>query len=159
MTELQGRILSDEKILALSWKQPFASMMLYGKIETRGWITKYRGLVLICASKKDYNFDQVYNIAGERQVFRITDILTRINGHYLNNYRSGMAIAIGELIDCRPMKPEDEDACFVKYYDDLYCHIYKNVCPINPFTWKGKQRWTEVTSEQRKSININLNFK
>jgi len=32
-------LFNEETILALSWKQPFATAMLYGKIETRVWNT------------------------------------------------------------------------------------------------------------------------
>jgi hypothetical protein len=45
----------NQEIRALTWKEPYASLMLHGKIETRTWYTKYRGLVLICAGLKHYN--------------------------------------------------------------------------------------------------------
>ena len=48
-----------EPIKALSWKQPYASLMLKGKIETRSWPTNYRGLVLICASKAPYSIKEI----------------------------------------------------------------------------------------------------
>jgi hypothetical protein len=75
---------------------------------------------------------------------------------------SGMAIATGVLTDCREMRPKDEDATFVKYRQpwieeregkdgrirklsrQLYCHIYKDVSPIEPFIWRGSQGWSEV---------------
>lgn len=41
-------------IRALSTKQPYASLMLHGKVETRTWDSKYLGWVLICASKQAY---------------------------------------------------------------------------------------------------------
>lgn len=144
----------EQKLRALSWKQPYAELMLHGKIETRTWNTNYRGWVLICASKVGYNFNQVYNISGGNQTPRITDILGRNNDHWLNNYRSGMAIAIGRLIDCRPMVKEDEDKCFVEYFNDLYCHIYEDVKAIEPFEWKGSQGWREVPDEIKTQIKF-----
>lgn len=41
-------------VKALSLWEPWASLMRYGvkKIETRSWSTGYRGLLLICASKR-----------------------------------------------------------------------------------------------------------
>ena len=152
--ELQKIFTPDQKLLALSWKQPFAELMLYGKIETRVWKTNYRGWVLICASKKGFNFNQVFDIAGGKQCQRITTILGRNNDHWYNLYRSGIAIAIGRLIDCRPMTKTDEDKCFVQYYADLFCHIYDNVQAINPFIWKGSQGWKEVLPEIKNKIKI-----
>ena len=122
-------------MLALSWKEPFATLMLHGKIETRTWSTNYRGLVLICASKTPYNNKQLINIVGrDYSIISLGNTL-------------GKAIAIGELVDCRKMKPEDEDLCFVKYRPDLFCHVYKNVRAIKPIPFKGKQRWSKLDDE------------
>ena len=147
-----GSFTTDQKLLALSWKQPYAELMLHGKIETRTWQTKYRGWVMICASKTGYNFNQVHGIAGDKQIVRITEALGRNNDHYLNNYRAGIAIAIGRLIDCRPMRKDDEDKCFVEFYPDLFCHVYDNVKAIKPIIWKGTQGWKEVTEDIKKQI-------
>lgn len=157
----------NEKILALSWKQPFASLMLHGKIETRVWPTNYRGLVLICASLKPYSDTQILNICGKEQYLHAHKTL---NG---NSGLPGHAIAIGKLVHCRPMVKEDEDKCFVEYQEPwlatdkngiltkkaamgiktkLWCHIYEDVKPIEPFPWSGTQGWKEVTEEQKKQI-------
>jgi hypothetical protein len=137
-------LFGNEKMLALSWKQPFAELMLHGKIETRVWSTNYRGLVLICASKKGYGLEECFNIAGNNQMVRITNVLGRNNDHFLNNYQAGIAIAVGRLVNCRPMKKEDENLAFVEYYPDLFCHVYENVKAIKPFEWKGCQGWKKV---------------
>jgi len=130
---------------ALSFKQPFASLMLKGKIETRTWSTKYRGAVLICASKKGYTCAEVDIICGRckiDEVLRSQDLL------------KGKAIAVGELVDCRPMTKEDEDACYVKYQEGLFCHVYKYVVEIEPFDWKGSQGWKTLTQGQIKQITF-----
>lgn len=57
----------------------------------------------------------------------------------------GYAIAIGKLIDCRPMTKDDEEKCFVKYSPNLFCHVYENVRPIKPIIWKGVQGWKIVS--------------
>jgi len=147
-------LFENEVIRALSWKQPYAEMMLHGKIETRTWNTNYRGLVLICASKKGYNFNQVYSIAGDKQILRITDVLGRNNDHWYGLHRSGIAIAVGRLIDCRPMRKEDEDKCFVEFHPDLYCHVYEDVKEIKPFDWKGSQGWKKLDEETIKKITL-----
>lgn len=144
----------SDKLLALSWKQPFAELMLHGKIETRTWSTKYRGWVLICASKSGYNFNQVHNIAGDRQIVRITEKLRRNFSPFVSHRRAGVAIAVGKLVDCRPMKEEDEDRCFVQFHPDLYCHIYEGVTPIDPFPWKGTQGWKEVDIAIKNQIKL-----
>ena len=144
----------NEKVMALSWKQPFAELMLHEKMETRTWHTKYRGWVLICASKQGYNFNQVHAIAGDKQIVRITDFLGRNNDHWLQHYRSGIAIAIGKLVDCRKMKKEDEDKCFVSYTPNLFCHLYENVKEISPLAWKGCQGWKQLSENDKLSIIV-----
>lgn len=141
-----NEILS-EKLLALSWKQPFGLLMLNDKIETRTWSTNYRGLVLICTSKKTYSDEQLFNITGPKQFERIMYFTTASK-----NLEIGKAIAIGRLIDCRKMKQSDEDKCFVEYYPDLYCHIYKDVRPIKPIPWIGTQGWKEVNNIFKKQL-------
>lgn len=148
----------------LSWKEPYASLMIKGKIETRTWDTKYRGWVLMCASQKSYDFEQTMAIAGDVQMSRISRIdLVPNNGH---------AFAIGRLIDSRHMMPSDENACFVKYKEPwtedregkngkartvskrLWCHVYANVHAIEPFDIKGAQGWSVLTDEIIEKIQI-----
>lgn len=134
-------------IRALSWNQPFASLMLRGKIETRKRSTKVRGLVLICSCKKEYEYGQVIDISGE-QTGRITDTL---QCHW-SSLPLGKAIAVGELTDCRPMTEEDADKCFVAYREGLWCWVFENVRPIHPFDFKGKQGWGILDNETKQKI-------
>ena len=128
-------IASGAPIRSLVWKEPFASLMLQGKIETRTWSTKYRGFVLICAGKTPYPLSSLFDLCGSYQ-------LNRILGEKLL-FKYGHAIAIGRLVDCRPMKREDEDSTFVRFVPEscLYCHVYEDVIPITPFPFKGHQGW------------------
>ena len=148
----------NENIRGLSWRQPFASLMLHGKIETRTWKTNYRGWVLICASKKSYTSDELYYICGgQYQYRRIIDVLGYDPSQFDDLYgrcdppkfddNCGQAISVGKLVDCRPMKKEDEDDCFVSYSPNLWCHIYKDVKEIKPFPFKGKQGWSKLDKE------------
>jgi hypothetical protein len=165
---------SGAKLLALSWKEPFASLMLYGKIETRVWPTKYRGLVLICTSKKAYNHEQLYNISGNLVNDFTRKVIGRNYDHWQNNIiKQGYAIAVGRLVDCRLMTKDDESKCFVKYREPwkeeriskktgkkkivevkLYCHVYEDVKPIKPIIWDGKQGWTNVSQDLIRSIEL-----
>lgn len=140
----------DQKLMALSWKQPYAGLMLHGKIETRTWPTKYRGWVLICASKKAYSLGEELTISGTEQQTRISMIQSRQE----LNLQTGVAIAIGFLVDCHPMAKGSEPGCFVQYKPGLWCHVYTHVQPIEPFEWKGSQGWKEVPQEVKDRIKI-----
>lgn len=84
----------------------------------------------------------------------------------------GKAIAIGELVDSRLMKLTDEEKCFVQYHEPwkelrkmkdgtikevevkLYCHIYRNVKRIEPFSWTGTQGWRELEQYEKEKIKL-----
>lgn len=140
----------DSEIRALSWRQPYADLMLAGKIETRTWKTKYRGWVLICSSKQSYRLDQIEIISGRNSLIRIADLFQETDCFTM---KTGHAIAIGYLSDCRLMRPEDEEACMVKYYPGLYCHVFEDVQILpQAFPWIGKQGWGKVPDEVKKQI-------
>ena len=147
---MKNKIDLSQPVRALSWKEPFASLMIIGKIETRTWDTKYRGLVLICASKMPYSEDEAVVITGASNSVRIIHL--KISKRIIPN--PGKAIAIGRLIDSRPMTPNDESATFVKYRPGLYCHVYADVTPIKPFDWKGSQGWRTVSEEIKSKIEF-----
>lgn len=141
---------TENEIRALSWRQPYADLMLAGKIETRSWKTNYRGWVLICSSKKPYNIGQIEAISGFDGLERIIDLT---QDRDILKQLCGYAIAIGYLSDCRKMTPEDEETCFVKYHPALYCHVYENVQMLpQPFPWQGKLGWRIVPDEVKHQI-------
>ena len=88
------------------------------------------------------------NICGHKQEMRIINELKPYD-IYTN---LGKAIAVGELVDCRPMTKDDEDACFAEYHEGKYCHVYKNVRPIEPIAFKGKQGWSSVSPDLENSL-------
>ena len=141
-------LFENETIRCLSWYQPYASLMLHGKIETRKYPTKVRGKVLICSGKRQLKEFDLFYISGERQTGRIYEALR------VSNIKEplGMAIAIGDLVDCRPMTKEDADKCYVRYREDikLWCWIFENIRAIEPFEIRGKQGWG-ILDEQTKS--------
>jgi len=145
------------EVRALWWKQPFASMMLHDKVETRTWDTTYRGWVLICCSMEGYTFKQLRKTTGLKQMARIREALDGRGSFHLN----GLAIAVGRLTHCQPMHPADEDMCFVKYDEDLYCHVYEDVMAIVPFKpfEKGQVGWKSLDDEVKRQIVLlrNLN--
>lgn len=140
----------DQELRALSWRNPFAEMMLYGKVETRTWDTKYRGWVLICSSKKPYTESELITISGES----LTQEMFNIRNTNGIGERNGKAIAIGYLYDTVPYwqyfqysNDRQRKRTFVKFDGTLYCHIYTDVQPIQPFDWTGTQGWKIVSDE------------
>lgn len=153
-------LFGNKIVKALSWKEPFATLMLHGKIETRTWSTSYRGLVLICSTQSPYKAVDLIEICGEEQLKRINPELLRKNHKFST---CGQAIALGFLAGCRPMVKEDEDKCFVKYREPeinngkikrLYCHIYNYVQAIEPMSFKGVQGWKSLTDDEIKKIKV-----
>jgi hypothetical protein len=143
MNKIKQSLDDGSKLLALSWKEPFGGLMLHNKIETRTWKTKYRGFVLICCSHESYKLDQLLRICGEKQYNRIIDLISE----KIIDLNSGNAIAIGRLTNCRMMELEDENNCFVQYQPGLFCHVYKDITPIEPFPWSGTRKWSKVSRE------------
>lgn len=153
-------------VRALSWKQPYAQLMLYGKQETRTWSTEYRGLVLICSSLQAYSPTNVLNLSGQEQYDRIIETLEKPSNGYSGAedefLPGGKALAIGRLVNCVPMgysKDENEITAdqaeaetFVKYNARLWVHYYDFVTPIKIFNWKGSQGWRTLTPEQKEQI-------
>ena len=136
------------KILALTWKQPFGTLMHKGKWETRIWPTNYRGYVMTCLGKQFYTNEEIIQISGDYQFSRI---LQAIQGDP-TVHKYGYAISIGKLTDCRPMKVSDEDRCFVQYRPGLHVHVYDEVQLIEPIPWRGTQGFTEVPKEVKEKI-------
>lgn len=98
-------------IRGLCLKEPWAGMVASGKktIETRTWKTKYRGLLLVCASKKPPS-----DLAGH-------------------------AFAVVDLKDCRPMTPADEEAAGgVKADPGRYAWEIEKLLDLEPFPIKGR---------------------
>jgi hypothetical protein len=95
---------------ALSVKQPWANMIADGKksIETRLWPTSYRGPLLIVSSKSP----------------RISP--------------AGYALAVAELVDCRPMTSADEVAACCAKYPGAYAWVLGGIRKIPIFPVRGK---------------------
>ena len=159
-------ILKSE-VRALSWKAPFAEMMLHGKKETRVWDTNYRGLVLICCSKAAFTLEEIKKISGPE----MTDqILARVLNE--ENF-DGHAFAIGRLIKTHKMTEFDQETTYVLHkgerlteiwvkkhgFEDLkkkplYVHTYADVRRIVPFAWAGFQGWKKLDPFQKMKIKL-----
>lgn len=111
---------------AISLKQPWASYVAIGRktIETRTWPTKYRGKLLIVSSKtfeKNCPFKNFLSLGMPM----------------------GMALAVVDLVDCRPLRPTDERQAMC-YRPDLFAWVLEKIHKIKPFPVKGQLRIYEV---------------
>ena len=95
---------------ALSVKQPWANMIASGEktIETRVWYTEYRGDLLIVSSKNP------------------------------NVQPAGCALAIVELVDCRPMTASDERDARCALYPNAFAWVLRNIRKVSPWTVRGQ---------------------
>lgn len=95
---------------ALSIRQPWANLIAAGEktIETRTWATDYRGPILIVSSKSP-----------------------KIEP-------AGFALAIADLVDCRPMTRQDELAARCRIYPSAYSWVLQNIRKIHAFPVRGR---------------------
>ena len=118
---------------AISIKQPWASLVAAGHktVECRTWKTSYRGPLLICSSKGDFEINDGLIAPG------------------------GMALGVVELVDVRPMAKADLEKSFLPedwYTDALkgYAWHIKKSYEVIPFSVKGKLNLFEVDAEMEK---------
>lgn len=101
---------------ALSLKQPWASLIADGEktIETRTWPTRYRGPLFICSSKQP-----------------------------ADRGPAGVALAVCELVACRPFEPKHVQAAQCEWYEGYGFHL-ENVRKIRPIPVRGKQGFYDL---------------
>lgn len=135
LEEILEDIREGASIRSLVWREPFGSLMLHGKVETRTWDTKYRGYVLICTAQRSCRVDEILEVSGMPNFNRMVEKPLLL--------KNGYAIAIGKLVSTHKMQKEDEESTYVMYdaTNPRYCHVYKNVVPIDPFPFMGHQGW------------------
>ena len=94
---------------ALSVKQPWANMIASGEktIETRTWMTPYRGQLLIVSSKQPHIEP------------------------------AGCAVAVATVTDCRPMTRRDERAACCRVYPNAKAWVLLGIRRIEPIPVRG----------------------
>ena len=99
---------------ALSVRQPWADMIASGRktVEVRSWTTAYRGPILICAAKRA-------DAGGET--------LPR-----------GVAVAVCDLVECRPLMPTDAGDAMCDYQPDHYAWVLSSPRPTTPLPVSGR---------------------
>jgi hypothetical protein len=146
--------IKDEEVRALWWKQPYGSMMLFGKDETRKWDTKYRGLVLICCSRQPYSLEELSNMSTAVQRNHM-DQTFHAHGHNPDDF-NGKAIAIGRLFNTMTNGQLNFAKTYVRYSSGLFVHVYKDVIPVEPFEFKGMQGWKKLSAYEKSRIKLKL---
>ena len=96
---------------ALSIRQPWASLVARGlkTVEVRSWSTPYRGPLLICAAARRHLDEPV-----------------------------GVALAVVDLLDCRPFVAGDETAACCRAEPGDFAWCLGNVRPVEPVPVKGR---------------------
>jgi len=138
--------IQDREIRALSIKQPFASLMFLGKVETRSFKTSYRGLVLIAASQAGYKNARIRAMMGSEAIGDLRNLIP---------YPCGLAIGIGRLVDCRPLQHDDPH--FIQWHPGWsphYAWVFEDVTPIVQFGYKGQLGMPRITQPTREMIKV-----
>lgn len=145
----------DGKIRMLAMYQPFCSLMLHGKVETRivrlGKKPPYpKGRYVLYTTKKKATAQEISDWCGGHQAKRIIEVL---EGDDTVTSR-GQALVVGDLVAVRIMTEVDEDVCFVQckgimdfvdkkgkeYQGQQWCLVFNNIQKIaEPFEVSGKQ--------------------
>lgn len=164
-------LFGEETIRTLGLYQPYATLMLHGKVETR-WVSGKKkppfpfGKYLIYSTIKCYGFDEAMDMMGDqeaearvlfRKEFEMGHSGT-INPHS-RNLLLGHAIGIGDLIEIiDPITPDTNVRTFVEYVEPCSRRrvglVFENMRRIKPFPFKGKQGIGFLTSEQKQLIEF-----
>lgn len=145
--------MSKETIRTLGLYQPFASLMLHGKIETR-WVSRYRrpgfkkGKYLLYSTLKEFSFAEVEYLSNTDVLNNIERILKQEPTRWLKGY----ALCVADLVEVRLLTLEDEPMAFVNcigakvdivnkkdVVKNQWALVFNNVTRIEPFQFKGKQ--------------------
>lgn len=149
MTDLFG----NQKIRTLGLYQPFASMMAFGKIETR-WVGKSKsgkwkkppfklGKYLIYSCKKAYHVSDgaLDGISTHDQI----DIIEDLQYQYAIFFTEfGSALMLTDLVRIIDPLTSDVENTYVRFQQPTDTHrmvglVFENVQRIQPFEFKGKQ--------------------
>jgi hypothetical protein len=168
-------LFGNEPVRTLGLYQPYATLMLHGKIESR-WVQEGKkapfplGKYLIYSTKKAYTVREFEHVAGEYS----SDAVKLFSGdETLDLY--GYALAIGDLVEVKKMGMGEIPKAFIdinltmlkdaKEGVDLWEEItidestlwglhFKSVKRIKPFPFKGKQGVGFLSTEDQSKIEF-----
>ena len=109
---------------AITLCQPYAAWVAEGlKDETRTWTTKHRGPLAIHVSQR-VDHEAMGTIGGPYHAARMLN-------------ERGKIICVANLVDVRPMRPEDEGRAKIGWSDRRHLWILRDVFRVPPLPWKG----------------------
>lgn len=164
-------LFGEETIRTLGLYQPFATLMLHGKVETR-FVTYPKkapfqfGKYLIYSTIKCYDFDEAMDLMGDQEaearvIFRKEFEMGHAGTIHpdTRNLLLGHAIGIGDLIEIiDPITPDNNVKTFVEYVEPCSRRrvglVFENMRRIKPFPFKGKQGIGFLTPEQKQLIEF-----
>lgn len=138
--ETWARYDAPADLRGLSLSQPWASLVAAGlkPLETRGTRTKHRGPILICSAIVG-NADGVIHLFDRYGEAALT--LPKIPDWGLcftdARFPTGCAMAIAEIVDCRPLVPADEPRAFVPWRSGRWVWELANIRRVKPFPVRG----------------------
>lgn len=134
----------------LTIHEPYASLIAVGvkTIETRGWSTRYRGPLLIHASKA-WGPEMEADARRCGQLMTTCSISERLMtpeqrqiGLLPWSEKVGRVLCVAQLVDCRPMleAPDDVNALFGHFGPGRFGWVLEDAIPLNPpVPWRGAQ--------------------
>lgn len=146
--DLFGKLISDTvQMRALGFYQPFATLMLHGKIETRWVIAGHKppfplGKYLFYSTKKACSVLQLQDWAGGKDMVQHIQETTYGDPSL---ELDGYALGTGELVRLAPMLRHEQDQAFVKWIGTQtkdgrvrtqWALYFENVQAIDPFKWE-----------------------
>jgi len=131
-------ISTSPELNFLSVQQPWAWLIGTGRktIETRTYLSKYRGQLVICAGKKPRD-------PWPNRISRS------------GPYRYGQTVCVCNMVDCRPLKPSDARAAGFDPSEDLdeddcegvWAWVLEDICPIDGIPIRGRvYLWRECNA-------------
>ena len=130
-----------EEVRGLTIKQPYAQLMLHGKVEVRSWSTPYRGWVLLAAAKEGYKSRDVEILSGKYKQY-IDNIMA---GRHV--YK-GKALFIGRLVDCRLLESKDYARTYIEETKEpMYGHFFEDVVRVFPADITGRLGYYKVSDD------------
>lgn len=133
-------------MLGISLWEPWTTLVMIGakRFETRGWSTKYRGPILIHASKRDQELKAALNQAPYRSV------LYEVGFSKPEHFKLGCALGIVDLVEIYPTEEvrgtiSQQERAFGDYSDKRFAWQLENIRRFEEaIPMKGMQKLFEV---------------
>jgi hypothetical protein len=137
----QYSLIGTRLLKTICLRQPWAALVADGpkSIETRTWCTKYRGPLLIVASKAKPDWSGVYfGPYSKNEALHRAQLYLEEKARQQTALHFGEAIAITRLVDCREMTTQDEKPAMCRLYPHAKAWVLSDTRKITPFPVKGQ---------------------